>query len=412
MLNIILFFTALILVFVFCMVALRVGTLVGHNRIANSIRYGFLGLAIFFIKPISVLYGNITGAEIGVVHLNFVFMMIGVVIQLIFINVGLNIIFAKDDARKIFHKFLYPPLILTVLYLLWCLIYDQPYNTHYKSFDEILQNIATVPIIYRLLIFSIKIYYFCVVISSIVRLDKLFKERAQQLLSNPLCCVCWLRSVAIWLSVLSFVHILVTIYWSALTSTIYYTFAIITLLVWEHRLIIRKNYLDISLLNQNLGIKWNHRNYDWETENINDTFARVGVARDKVSGGDDKVMSDTLYKNDDKLFAMVDKCIREEKLYRDCEFSFYDIKRIFPEADFNTINSVLQRKGHTFQSYIREMRIYEAAQIIRNSNSVRQKEIYYKVGFAHYSSFSRAFTSVLGQSPREYKRCCSIQNAG
>ncbi len=106
---------------------------------------------------------------------------------------------------------------------------------------------------------------------------------------------------------------------------------------------------------------------------------------------------------DEKMFTLFKEWVKESKCYRDRTFSIKDVITEFPEMSGARLIDMFASHGYTFQSYIRECRVHEAADIIKRSQGDMQyKEIFSKVGFSHYSSFARAFTAVMGVSPSKY----------
>lgn len=105
----------------------------------------------------------------------------------------------------------------------------------------------------------------------------------------------------------------------------------------------------------------------------------------------------------DQMCEKIATWMREERPYIYTQFSMSDILKQFPELNGRTLVETFARRNYTFQSYVREVRINEAIRIMDESIvPLRFNEVYHKVGFSHYSSFSRAFTAVKGLSPSNY----------
>ena len=92
------------------------------------------------------------------------------------------------------------------------------------------------------------------------------------------------------------------------------------------------------------------------------------------------------------------------------ERSVCSVSELAPET--NLSRSGLQRlfkkeMGMLISDYLAEQRLQKAASLLRASN-LSIKEIAFKVGYEHHSSFTRAFESGFSESPGQYREQSDI----
>ena len=94
--------------------------------------------------------------------------------------------------------------------------------------------------------------------------------------------------------------------------------------------------------------------------------------------------------------------IRHHKPYLNQEFSAKEIEEHFPAYDYHSISAWLSHEGHTFQSYVRHLRIIEAQRILTNATApILISDLAHAVGFTHSSLFSHDYTIEVGITPSE-----------
>jgi len=67
--------------------------------------------------------------------------------------------------------------------------------------------------------------------------------------------------------------------------------------------------------------------------------------------------------------------------------------------------------GSNFSKYLQRTRIEKAKTLLRNS-FLSIKQISFKVGFRHESTFCEEFKNMVGTSPSEYRKKAEINNNG
>jgi transcriptional regulator GlxA family with amidase domain len=70
---------------------------------------------------------------------------------------------------------------------------------------------------------------------------------------------------------------------------------------------------------------------------------------------------------------------------------------------FKFCRAFKQRFGKTFTSYLNNIRIKKASELLKNSN-LSVTEIAFFVGYGSVSQFERIFKKVYALSPKDYQR--------
>jgi AraC-like DNA-binding protein len=85
---------------------------------------------------------------------------------------------------------------------------------------------------------------------------------------------------------------------------------------------------------------------------------------------------------------------------------YFKIEEISKEYDISTKAFTECFKlvyGKTYYAFIKEYRINQAVEIIKNSN-LRMNEVALSVGYLNASKFSKAFVDIIGMTPLKYKK--------
>ncbi len=107
-----------------------------------------------------------------------------------------------------------------------------------------------------------------------------------------------------------------------------------------------------------------------------------------------------------KFSHKLDHWMEKSEIYTHLDFTTDDIISEFPNLTHFDLANHFKEKGETFRAYARRLRIKHACEIIaKGGRKISSKQIYDKVGFSHYSSFSRSFVSVTNMSPSEFAKC-------
>lgn len=77
------------------------------------------------------------------------------------------------------------------------------------------------------------------------------------------------------------------------------------------------------------------------------------------------------------------------------------------------INTLLKEElGLTFNVYINQLRLVEAARLLSEKEEATVAEIAYSVGYNSVSYFNRLFKQEYGCTPKIFKRGCRTKNSG
>ena len=109
-----------------------------------------------------------------------------------------------------------------------------------------------------------------------------------------------------------------------------------------------------------------------------------------------KLAADTL---DEKFLNRAIRVVEER-----CEESDFGITELCDALNVSRSNLHRKLKALTNQStseFIRSIRIYRAADLLKDSN-LTVTEVAYQVGFQSVSYFSRSFSEQMGASPTEW----------
>lgn len=116
---------------------------------------------------------------------------------------------------------------------------------------------------------------------------------------------------------------------------------------------------------------------------------------------------DCSYLNDDtaemeRLFARIEKIMREKKPFLDGDFSVGDLSQlVFRNKSFvsKTINKMA---SCNFCTYVNRYRVKYATDIIKSHPLMKKSQVAYMSGFNTVPSFNTAFKNELSMRPSEY----------
>ncbi len=118
---------------------------------------------------------------------------------------------------------------------------------------------------------------------------------------------------------------------------------------------------------------------------------------------EDKKNTDTTNDDPDKLlFEQIDRLMREEKVYRDCNLNIDMIADKLKTNRKYISKAINQYSGHNFFYFINQFRVEEATKLLTQSDLLL-KQISTKVGYSNVTSFYRAFNKEVGCAPSVYR---------
>ncbi len=271
------------------------------------------------------------------------------------------------------------PMILALIgYYAWHWIMGNNPAAQYTQ-AEMWQNITDPTIIMRLSL--ITLFTICIIATliSLWQMVPIYSKYIEENLSDSAYNVEWIKVSIIMVAVIAICYFAMLIACSPYVTLAY----IISITIFFTYLI------DISLFHRPLegiaplDVRW-RRGLGWHVN--------TEAIETKASGRELKTIG-----------AKIDAWMSESKQYTMIDFTTENILNEFTELSQQELTEFFRSRGETFQSYVRGYRIRLACEIIKtNGNNISAKQLFSDVGFSHYSSFSRSFVTVMGQSPSQY----------
>lgn len=114
----------------------------------------------------------------------------------------------------------------------------------------------------------------------------------------------------------------------------------------------------------------------------------------------------------DKIFARLEKTMREERIYCDSELSIQKLAEKMGTNRTYMSQLINQRTGMNFNAYINKYRIEEAIRLISGTD-LPLKTIAYDLGFSSLSTFHTLFKKEIGLPPSQYReKLISLKSKG
>ena len=112
---------------------------------------------------------------------------------------------------------------------------------------------------------------------------------------------------------------------------------------------------------------------------------------------------DGLFDDNDLLFRQITRHFESQKPYLNSELKIVDLCRHIGSNRTYISNAINEYSGLNFSSYVNHYRVEEAKRIMNENPRLSLAEVSELAGFGSVSSFSRAFKSNTGVSPKEFK---------
>lgn len=279
---------------------------------------------------------------------------------------------------------LVPSVILFVVYLIWHNVNDIPFDKVFTSWEDVTAAENRVTVLMRLgMLMGFYVYYFAF-FYNIYKLIPIYQKHIENTHGDTEHNILWLKTFIFSMAAIGAVYLLNMYCINPLNYGIYMFVGVVAFCIIIDNAMYYKPFDKPETFN----VKWSVRK-GWYVE-------------DDVENSGTEI---SLTSRDEELFEELDDWMKRAKPYTNHEFNSNKIKDHFPEFTYNCLNHVLAENNLTFQSYVRDLRINEAIRLMNdNSKNLSIKEISYTVGFTHYSSFSRAFSSVTGVAPQNYNK--------
>ncbi len=274
-----------------------------------------------------------------------------------------------------------PMLIALAVYFAWHAIsgFDPFYN--YVSLADLIDNIASAHAILRMLVVILFILYIIAFTVNIWKAVPVYNKYIHDNIANSDCNVDWVRSLVRRIIFVSICYFLMAFSTSRLLNALYFV-SIMTLFTFIVEMsLFKRTSEDIEALK----LKWTRKRGWYVIEKTPE-------------------ITDHILQNDfGSIKERLDKWMNDQKPYLNIEFTIDDILDEFTDLTHGDVTAFFKLNDETFQMYVRRFRIEHACDLIEKDNGeIALKHIFNKIGFSHYSSFSRAFVAHTGQSPSEY----------
>lgn len=384
--SLLLLFTILHSIFI----VVKVGEKSYQKRVYVTVM-SFWTLIISFVcfRQIYLLENNIVVT--GYLHCNL--MIMGTFCQLSLIWYALTALSHKKINLKAILLLLSPAVLAVGANLLWNAHKGYDITHHFKTLEELTDNIFSVTVFLRFAMLLVQLLYMGLLIYSVKQLVPIYNKYLSDTQSNERYNLDWLHTFVRGICTIALVYFILASCPNYYTQILYclvasYAFLNLTDCVWE--------YKDFPKFNE-VKLKWSFLK-GWSAE-----FAHENNDNISDNSNNNQIEKTPITEN---VIEQLHAYIIEKNLYANIDLTMRDLLINFPQSlDTHTLVELLAEKGSTFQSFIRDIRIEKSAAIMAESDNLSlYKEIYYRVGFSHYSSFSRAFTTVMGVSPSKYKQ--------
>lgn len=312
--------------------------------------------------------------------------IMGMICLMIMVWYLVAVLFQKRIKLKWTLLVVMPTILVVVANLIWNSYNGLSFNHFYATFAEFKANAFSVTSLLRYSMLLLQVGYILFIIYSIRRLVPIYNKYISDTHSDESYNLNWLYKYYKVLCSISVVYFLICIAPNCYTYLLYivvatYAFISLTSSVWEY-----KSFPKIEEVEPYWSPKtgWSAR-FPSEVQQQ----STINPENDNVS----------------VTVTELKRYIIEHELYTTVDLTMNELLACYPELTSQRLINMLANEGFTFQSFIRQIRVERAAEIIRVSeNRMIYKDIYYQVGFSQYSSFARAFTAITGISPSNYNQ--------
>ncbi len=272
-----------------------------------------------------------------------------------------------------------PILVACTLYFVYCWVAGVDPFRIYTSYAEIGENITTTPVLLRISVLAILLFYVVTILINLWRIAPIYAKLTKGNFSGSTYNVKWIKTLSLLIGVVGFFYFCMVFFRFTIVNTLYMSAVLVLFYYIIEKAEFTTSFDDMS----KLGLNWSFHK-GWHIP------ARKRVVR-------------TTPIDLNELAVEVCDWLKNERPYANPNFTTAHILEQFPQLTNEDLRKIFRLNGSTFQSYIRELRIKRACYLIENYKAdTNLKELYSAVGFAHYSSFSRSFIDLVGESPSDY----------
>lgn len=402
MLSILPIILATVLVVMFLLSAALIWRYTERNRLHKTLVFililwalMFLGLELNLIR----IYDGHNLPTSGA--LNFHNIVLGMIGQFSLLSYAAVAIHPHLITIKNSLLFLSPVLLTLGIYIVWHLVTGIPINYRYLTIEELWEARGTFPVVLRTLMLIFFCIYLFINLRNIWMLVPIYNKYSEGAYSDIAYNVKWLRMVVIATGAICLAYLIVLIWNHPLSLVLYTIVTCVCLMILTDNAVFHKVFQDP----EDFKVEWSFRE-GWhqvlfsqklqalESAEVNDSNECTG-----------EQMGNLFAKQEQDMEAALEKWMMDDKPFRNPDFSFKNVNEKFPSLDFHLLTGIMERRNHTFQSYVRQYRIEEACRLMQQPKAqLTAAEISIQVGFNRYTSFNRAFASVMNESPSQYRK--------
>lgn len=274
------------------------------------------------------------------------------------------------------------PVLLTIaVYIVWHLATGTDMNYRYLTISELWDNRFTMPVILRTLMLILFITYLTLMLANIWRLIPIYQKYSDDNYADTAYNVGWLRLVIAAIGSICVAYLVVLIWKHPLSEIIY---SIITCAFF---VLLAVNAFSRKLFakSERVAVDWSFR-YGW----------RLIERQHGIEDDEDILIPE--------IEIRFNEWIDTQKPYTDPDFTAGQVYAAFPELRYPALSTLLALRGHTFKSYVRELRVAEACRLMEENPDSLCKQIAPRVGLSSSEVLSRSFIAVTGKSSIEFRK--------
>lgn len=272
-----------------------------------------------------------------------------------------------------------PIVLIIIINILWNIVMGIDINHKFMTFDELWSDGYTTTSSLRLLLLLTMSTYTVFIINYVYKLIPIYNKHITDNYTDTSDNLKWIYYYVIFLLEISIIYAISCFYKHELMAITFNIITISSFVVMTIKSIQGK----IFTIGNNLEIQYNLL----EGWNLTELIPLPDNHTDY-----------------NKIFSDFEEWITSSEPYRNNNFTINEIYDKYPKLAYPVLTRLLARKGYTFQSYIRKLRIELACRLMEENTQMKIKEIAYHVGFSSADSFSRSFCKETSISPKEFRK--------
>ncbi len=253
----------------------------------------------------------------------------------------------------------------------------------YASFEEFISNIGSITVISRLSLVVTFSYFWFRNIRRIWHVVPYYNQFIQDNLADSRCNVGWIRRLVLHITTVMCAYFMLLFFSSPFVNMIYLSMLIMTFAYM----------IEMSLVyHSSVGLE--------DIRIFRDPHNRK---RYVFVPSESKSVSNDDAEHESTGLQLIDEWMERDLPYTNVNFTTNEILETFPQFTRYDLTNMFRSNDETFQSYVRRFRIKRACEIMSvNEENAHLQKTFSMVGFSHYSSFSRAFLSILEITPSDF----------